>query len=46
MIQIKYIANSWKPIARHRTLERELKGSYLFGLIKIYRYFWSKWKLL
>jgi hypothetical protein len=42
-IRVRYTVDRMNPIIEHRTLEREQVGTWLFGLLPVYRYYYSEW---
>jgi hypothetical protein len=42
-MQVRYTADRFKPIIRTKTLERKKIGSWLFGLLSVYEYYYSDW---
>jgi hypothetical protein len=42
-MQVRYTADRFKPIIRTKTLERKKIGSWLFGLLPVYEYYYSDW---
>jgi hypothetical protein len=40
----RYAFDKWHPTIEYRTLERKNVGSWLFGLLPVYKYFYSEWK--
>jgi hypothetical protein len=42
-IRIRNRPDQWQPDVEHRKLERKLIGTYLFGLIKRYEYYYTDW---
>ena len=42
-IRVRYIPEQDAPIAEYRTLEREQVGTWLFGILPVYRYYYSEW---
>jgi hypothetical protein len=43
-IRFQYVSYQEAPIIEHRTLEREQVGTWLFGLLPVYRYYYSEWR--
>lgn len=44
-LRIRYVPYQEAPIVEYRTIEKERVGTWLFGLLPVYRYFYSEWKL-
>ena len=42
-IRIRNRPDQWQPDVEHRKLKRKLIGTYLFGLIKQYKYYYTDW---
>jgi len=42
-LRIRYVPDRFYPIVEHRTLERKKVGTWLFGLLPVYEYFYSDW---
>jgi hypothetical protein len=42
-MRMRYVADRYEPVIEYRTLEREQVGTWLFGLLPVYRYFYSDW---
>jgi hypothetical protein len=42
-MKVTYALDQFKPVIHTRTLEREQVGTWLFGLLPVYRYFYSDW---
>jgi hypothetical protein len=42
-IRMRNRFDQWQPDVEHRKLERRLIGTYLFGLIKRYEYYYTDW---
>jgi hypothetical protein len=42
--RIRNRPDQWQPEIQHRQLERRLVGTYLFGLIKRYEYYYTDWR--
>lgn len=42
-VRMRYVADRYEPIIEHRTIKREQVGTWLFGLLPVYRYFYSDW---
>ena len=41
--RVKYVPDRFNPIVEHRKLERKQVGTWLFGLLPVYEYFYSDW---
>lgn len=41
-VRMRYKADKYSSI-EHRTIKREKVGTWLFGLLPVYRYFYSDW---
>jgi hypothetical protein len=42
-IRMRYTLDQMEPTIEHRTIEREQVGTWLFGLLPVYRYYYSEW---
>jgi len=42
-VRMRYVADRYEPVIEHRTIKREQVGTWLFGLLPVYRYFYSDW---
>jgi hypothetical protein len=42
-MRVQYVVNKFEPIIEYRTIKREKVGAWLFGLLPVYRYFYSNW---
>jgi hypothetical protein len=42
-MRVRYVADRYEPVIEQRTIERKKVGTWLFGLLPIYRYFYSDW---
>jgi hypothetical protein len=43
-IRTQYAFDKWHPTIEYRTLERKKVGTWFFGLLPVYKYFYSEWK--
>lgn len=43
-IRVQYAFDKYEPIIEHRTIQKTQVGSWLFGLLPVYKYFYSDWK--
>ena len=42
-MRMRYVADKYEPVIEYRTIKREKVGTWLFGLLPVYRYFYSDW---
>ncbi len=42
-IRVRYVPYQLEPIFEHRTIKKEKIGTWLFGLLPVYKYFYSEW---
>ena len=42
----RYVTDKWKPECEYRTLKKVAIGKCFFGLITVYKYYWSDWVTL
>jgi hypothetical protein len=42
-MRMRYVADRYEPVIEYRTLEREQVGTWLLGLLPVYRYYYSDW---
>jgi len=42
-MRVQYVVDKFEPIIEHRTIKREKVGTWLLGLLPVYRYFYSDW---
>jgi hypothetical protein len=43
-MKVVYTTDSFKPVIMTRTIERRQTGTWLFGLLPVYEYYYSAWK--
>lgn len=44
-MRVRHVVDKYEPVIEYRTVEREQVGTRLFGLLPVYRYFYSDWKI-
>jgi hypothetical protein len=42
-MRVQYVVDKFEPIIEYRTIKRKKVGTWLFGLLPVYRYFYSDW---
>jgi hypothetical protein len=42
-MRMRYVTDKYEPVIEYRTIKREKVGTWLFGLLPVYRYFYSDW---
>ena len=42
-MQVRYTPDKFNPTIRTRTIERRKVGTWLFGLLPVYEYYYSDW---
>jgi len=43
-LRVYYVLYQEAPIIEYRKIEKEKVGTWLFGVLPVYRYFYSEWK--
>jgi hypothetical protein len=43
-MRMRYVADRYEPVIEYRTLEREQVGTWLLGMLPVYRYYYSDWR--
>ncbi len=42
-MRMRYVTDKYEPVIEYRTIKREKVSTWLFGLLPVYRYFYSDW---
>lgn len=42
-MKVRYVADRFNPVVKVRRIEKRRVGSWLFGLLPVYEYFYSDW---
>jgi len=43
-LRMLYVPYQEAPIVEYREIQKEKVGTWLFGLLPVYKYFYSEWK--